>query len=69
MLFDADFLESKRITKGEYVWSDGDRKAAIHILEARAMLMLLEWIPAQPLPTRLIIGEDNTILVSAVTKG
>jgi len=69
MLFSADFLESKKITKGEFVWSDDDRKAAIHILEARAMLMLLEWIPAQPVLTRLIIGEDNTIVVSAVTKG
>jgi len=69
LLYGADWPESGRVLTDVRPWSEEDRKSAIHILEARALLYFLEWLPAQPVLTRLVLGEDNTIVVSAVTKG
>ena len=69
LLFGADWPESKQVLTDGRPWNDEDRKCAIHILEARALLYFLEWLPVQPVLTRLVVGEDNTIVVSAVTKG
>jgi len=69
ILFGADWPESKVILTDSHPWTTEDRTQGIHILEARAMLLLLEWLPVQPVLTRLVIGEDNTIVVAAVTKG
>jgi len=58
-----DYLADRCAWGGE--WLD----QAIHILEAQAVLELLKWMPPAPALTRLLLGEDNTIVVAALNNG
>ena len=49
-------------------WSDEERLLDIHILELMAVLETVKWIPPQSQLTRLILGCDNTVAVSVLTK-
>ena len=49
-------------------WTDAERLYDIHILELMAVLETVTWIRPQSQLTRLILGCDNTIAVSVLTK-
>lgn len=50
-------------------WLPTEALLSIHILEAKAVLALLQWMPPATHLTRLVLGEDNTIVVAALSKG
>jgi len=61
---------AKQYQFGTFDWSDEERNLAIHILEARAVyLFMKDILPPAMVPTRLILGVDNTIVVSALGNG
>ena len=51
-------------------WSDAERLLPIHVLEIKAVKWaLIDILPPATVRTRLVIGEDNTIVVAALSKG
>ena len=51
-------------------WSDAERLLPIHVLEIKAVKWaLIDILPPARVRTRLVIGEDNTIVVAALSKG
>jgi len=60
---------SKDYQKDRVEWSPETASEPIHILEAQAVLELVRWLPEAKSLSRLVLGEDNTIVVAAISKG
>jgi len=60
---------SKEYQKDRVDWSPEFARESIHILEAQAVLELVRWLPEAKCLSRLVLGEDNTIVVAAISKG
>jgi len=70
LLYGKDFVPGNNDYLCERVdWNVAESAQAIHILETKAVLELLKWIPPSPSLCRLMLGEDNSIVVAAISKG
>lgn len=49
-------------------WTDAERTLDIYLLEMKAIVLFLEWLPACDEKTRLVLGVDNTVCVAALTR-
>ena len=49
-------------------WTDAERTLDIYLLEMKAVVLFLEWLPECENPTRLVLGVDNTVCVAALTR-
>jgi len=60
---------SNEYQTGRVDWSPEAASEPIHILEAQAVLELVRWLLEAKSLSRLVLGEDNTIVVAAISKG
>ena len=49
-------------------WTDAERNLDIYLLEMKAIVKFLDWLPVCHQKTRLVLGVDNTVCVAALTR-